>query len=554
MTTNCQDSLVEASEESKGRLAFLLAAGLTFFLAAFCWVSSLHAENRELKTDAPETVDAVLVLDASGSMLLNDPLRLRYEGARLFLQFLKPGDRLGIVNFAETAAIARPLSAYDGSQSESVAALLAQIQATGEYTDIYSGLRVATEMLHADAHASAKPLIVLLSDGRMDPPSANGSAEQLTDKLMNELLPDLKAQGMRVYTLAFSEEADKALLSQIAASTDGVQWFTPTADKVHESFADLFLAVKKPQVLPLSAKGFVIDGDVQEATFYVNRDGDADVYLKAPSGAEIRSTTQNSAIKWFRGQKFDVVTIIKPEIGSWQIFGISPNEGFATILTNLKLVSDWPPHIEAGSDVLLQARLYEDKKPISLPEMTGASRFAFQITPTDKVAEPIIREFLVDDGTKGDKIAGDGIFSFQVKLDDPGEYRLRILAKAPTFERQQQIPFRVKPPIITIAIESGHEEAAHESSGHDSHGAEEQKAGEGEGGEQSHHDDEAAHDESKHMPKEGPEEGDEKSRIVIRLSDEVLALRNIQVKLTAVDANRERYTVVANKGHDPLEY
>ena len=31
------------------------------------------AEQRELKTDAAEQVDAILLLDASGSMLVNDP-------------------------------------------------------------------------------------------------------------------------------------------------------------------------------------------------------------------------------------------------------------------------------------------------------------------------------------------------------------------------------------------------------------------------------------------------------------------------------------------------
>lgn len=531
--------------------------------------TALIAEDRELKTDTTEAVDAVLVLDSSGSMLLNDPLRLRYEGARLFLQFLKPGDRLAVVSFAEQAAVVRPLTPFDASQSESVYTILSQIQAKGQYTDLLAGIQAAADILRKDITSAAKPLIVLLSDGKMDPAPAVGGAEQLTDKLMNELLPDLKAQGMRVYTLAFSEDVDKALLSQIAASTDGVQWFTPSADKVHESFAELFLAVKKPQVVPISAKGFVIDGNVQEATFYVNREGESDVYLKAPYGLQIRSNSADPNVKWFRGQKFDVITIVKPEIGSWQIFGISPNEGFATILTNLKLVSDWPSHIEAGTEALLQARLYEDKKPVSLPEMTGASRFAFQITPTDKVAEPIVREFLVDDGSKGDKIPGDGIFSFQVKLEDAGEYRLRILAKAPTFERQQQIPFRVKPPLVSISIESSHaqhgEEGVHEAGGHksgasDAHGGDEQSHDEHGHGQHHEHSDatqqHGADDGKKAAGKNGSgeAEGNEQSRIVITLSDEALTLRNIQVKLAAVDSNRQRYTIMAQRGHDALTY
>ena len=80
------------------RYAEILSATITVL---FCLLNTIvHAEQRELKTDTSEKVDAILLLDASGSMLKTDPLRLREEGAKLFIQFLKPGDRLGIIEFS----------------------------------------------------------------------------------------------------------------------------------------------------------------------------------------------------------------------------------------------------------------------------------------------------------------------------------------------------------------------------------------------------------------------------------------------------------------------
>ena len=490
--------------------ALLLVPGVVFYL------SSASAEQRELKTDASEKVDAVLVVDGSGSMLVTDPGKLRDEGAKLFAQFLKSGDRLGIVGFSETSRVIRELSDYDSSQSDQIGKALSDVGTTGQFTNLLEGVKAAKELLERSPREGASRSIVLLSDGKMDPSPSQGSADALTSDLADNYLATLKAEGIKIYTLYFSDEADKDLLKEIAAATEGINWFTPNADKIHESFADLFLAIKKPQVVPLTRKGFKIDQDVQEATFYINREGATqEVQLISPKGEKFTQASSSSSLKWFSGQKFDVITLTAPIPGDWQLEGISNNDGFATVLTNLKLVSDWPTNVSAGEKALLQARLYESEKPIELREMTDAVKYAFQITPTDRISEPIIREFLVDDGTHGDKIAHDGIYSLEVKIEDAGEYKLRILAKAPTFERNQQIPFRVKPELITLKVASVEEEAAH--------GAE--------------------------------EHAKVKDYFRIELDTEALSFKRVEVKLAAVDEHRGRYELpITQSKENKLRY
>lgn len=501
-----------------------------------------RADQRELKVEQSEKVDAVLLLDESGSMRVTDAGRLRDEGAKLFVQFLKPGDRLAIISFSGEAKVVRPLGDYSSALGEEVHKQIADVGNSGEFTNLMAGIKAAKDILEKSKRSDAAPAIVLLSDGKMDPAPAAGAAQALTGELLNTILPDLKAAGVKVHTLAFSEEADKDLLAQIAVATEGAHYFTPNADKIHESYADLFLVVKKPQMLPLTSKGFKIDQDVQEATFYVNGEEGARVRVLTPSGNEIGPESRVAGLKWFKGKKFDVITIEKPEVGDWKILGLPSNDGFATVLTNLKLVTDWPSSMNLGTPQLLQARLYESEKPIVLPEMTQAIRYAFQIVPTDRVSEPVLRESLYDDGTHGDKIANDGIFSFMVDLQDLGEYRLQIVAQAPTFERRQQIAFRVKPRMVTLSVTSEEAVPAAAAKGHDAKGhAEKGHAAQEHGKEDHGHGDaHGSHDAEKPGEAHKAPASSSGDSFLVELSQEASGLREIEIKVVAVDKNKKR--------------
>ena len=400
-----------------------------------------------LPAEQGDSVDAVLLIDSSGSMRITDPEGLRYEGAQLFTQLLSKGDRLSIVAFDDSPRILRPLSDFD--PAEDLKSLIRTAGDSGTYTNLLSAVKEAEKILSVSPRKNASQVIVLLSDGKME--VSSGDPNDLTNSLLGATANALRQSGVKVYTLAFSDLADKEILSQLAAFTNAVHWYTPDATKIHESYADLFLAVKKPQVVAFSKRGFKIDKDIQEATFYIDRStATGIVELISPAGQKISEAEVPSGVKWFTGQKFYVVTVLSPTPGDWGLSGVDGNEGFATLLTNLKLVTDWPPSMIAGEKVLLQARLFEEDKPVVLPEMTASGQYAFQISPTDKISEPILRDILSDDGQNGDKAANDGVFSKEVSIDEPGEYRIRILAKAPTFERNQNIPFRVRPRLVSV--------------------------------------------------------------------------------------------------------
>lgn len=508
---------------------------LTFLSLQLLVLSQLLcAQQRELEVSGKELLDAVLVLDASGSMRVTDPEKLRLEGVELFSQLLSQEDRLGIISFDDTPKTIRELSPFLAEERKTFGQELSTIPDSGEFTNIKTAIEAASEMLQKTGRPEATKIIVLFSDGKME--ASTGDPTVLTIDLLEKVAFDLKTKGIKVYSLAFSEKADKDLLSQLSAATGGVNWYTPDASKIHQSYADLILAIKKPQVLPRSKKGFKLDSNVQEATFYINRETTEQmIELLSPSSERITKDSQNESVRWFSAQNFDVVTIQKPEAGDWQLLGVDPNDGYATMLTNLKLITDWPTSFHAGDTVTLQARLYDNEKPVVLPEMTASGQYAFQIASTDQITEPVIRELLVDDGTHGDEIADDGIFSHSVVLEEPGEYKVRIVAKAPTFERNQQIPFRVRPRLVSIRIDEGaigsespHGEAKVAEHGHDKPSAETGHEG-------------------------GVEE--KKGSVLVELSQETEEFKNIEMTLILTSGEHEKKKILLPlKKVSPHEY
>ena len=477
-----------------------------------------------------EQMDAVLILDASGSMLLTDPERLRDQGAQVFFESLRPEDRLSIVSFSSEAELIRPLTPYRPEEAQDLLRAVSGVVSNGIYTDLYAAIAAGKAILEAEPRKGVSRAIILLSDGKMDPDPAVSTADERTFQLMEEVIPSLKAADIKIYTLYFSDFADKELLSQLASRTEGLSWFTPSADKIYESYKSLAMAVKKPQVLAYSSKGFNVDKNVEEATFYITRENpDAKISLTTPRGATYTAASHPDSMKWFQGEAFDVITIIDPQVGPWQAQGLATRDSFATVLTNMKLFERWSSNMYAGNTALLQVGLYEGSKQVALPSMTGQAKFAFQIVATDRIAEPVVREYLVDDGTEGDQVAGDGIFSRSVKIEEAGDYKLVIMARSPTFERTRHVPFRVKPPFVALSVMSAEGKAL----------AGMVKPGERPIVKAST----AEHSEESHPAEGESEPADPPTYLRVEISPETRTLDNFDIELTAIDKERNRYVV-----------
>lgn len=402
----------------------------------------LKFEDTKGLGSAGRPVDAVLILDSSRSMKRNDPDRIRDQGARLFLQFLEEEDRFSIVEFGENASVLTPLTYIKNSKANDIKATLDGIQNEGNFTDYLFPMENALELLEADKRPGAERVIIFLTDGQMDPDPRVGSKEERTKKLNEALLPALVNQNIKLYTLALSNEADPVMLKSMSSKTNGASWHARDVNEIHRIFSDLFLSIKKPQVLELTKDGFEIDGSTHEATFFVNRiKKDDTVVVIDPVGKQYLNKDFPSNWKWFKGEFFDVITVPQPLPGTWQVTGGST--GFAKLLSDLKLEYSWPGNtFDVGDSVILKARLTESGAVINSPELKDLIFYNYKVLNVSKgsiYAQGKLTEI------------EDGAFQTAINLNEEGEFRLYLSVTSPTFTRQAHVPFNVSTGLIRLS-------------------------------------------------------------------------------------------------------
>lgn len=419
---------------------------------------SKHAtKDFDAELAAAGTVDAILVIDSSTSMLRTDPQRLRDQGAKLLLRFLSEGDRVAVVQFDRSAKVVSPFVTVTPGELERLDGLISGIVADGGFTDIAAGLEEALRLFKEGGRSDTVKAVILLSDGKMDPHPSRGQPAELTEKVRAEQLPGYRAGQITLYTLSLSGESDKELLENFAKEAGGQYWFAPDATTIHRKFSELFLSIKKPQVLPLEGAGFEIDSGIQEATFYVNKQDGQNVVIVDPRGTEIDSTHIPPNVKWFSGALFDVVTVRQPMPGRWAVKGIENPEGFASLLSDLKLQVRWPnPTLKIGDTVAVYSRLTNGGEPVSTPGFDEIVFFTYKIVSSGS-GQVIASGSMSDDGEHGDEKAKDGIYSAKIKLDHEGEYQGLFAATSPTFTRQQRVPFSVSASLISMRVAKGDE-------------------------------------------------------------------------------------------------
>ncbi|MFN8390360.1 MAG: VWA domain-containing protein [Bdellovibrionota bacterium] len=398
-------------------------------------------------------VDAVLVIDSSRSMQRTDPARLRDQAAKLFIRFLGEGDRIAILQFDRDVKTIVPLSEVNQANLSNLDKAITDIPVEGGFTDLEAAVEEAMKVLVTNARNDSQRTVVLLSDGKMDPHPSRGTSAEMTQKVKEVELPQYHEKNIKLYTLAFSEEADKALLADFAKDTGGLSWYAPDPSTIHKKFSELFLTLKRPQVVPLEGAGFEIDSSVQEATFYITRkEGDKEVVLVDPRGTEISALSMPAGVKWFSGNMFEVITIAKPFPGRWAVKGVETAEGFATLLSDIKLQVRWPQSsFKLGDSVVIYARLTNGGEEMSKPGLDEITFYTYKVINGENGAS-WLSGALNDKGENGDAKAADGIYSTTLKLDKEGEYQGLFAVTSPTFTREQRISFSVAGSLVSLRI------------------------------------------------------------------------------------------------------
>ncbi len=177
-------------------------------------------ESAPAATERP-AARLVLVVDNSASMRVHDPGGLVKEGLLRLVAGIPASDRAAAVVFDETVRVAAPLRVVgDAGVRDGLAQAVSGLGYGGRYTNIPAAIERAMYELQAADGEPGLSAIVLVTDGIIDvgDPGKDAAADRW---LREQLLPDCKRRGIRVFGVAFTEAADYKLLQTMAFATDG---------------------------------------------------------------------------------------------------------------------------------------------------------------------------------------------------------------------------------------------------------------------------------------------------------------------------------------------
>ena len=402
-------------------------------------------------------VELILLLDSSRSMTRTDPLRLRDQGAKILLNFLDKDDKIGIYTFDSEVKQILPLQSVSLLDMNLVEEQIKSIVPDGNFTDLELAVTSAIKDF-PNSPPTGSRAVVLLSDGQMDPKPSRGTKDELTERLLDKTLPAYRKKHIKLYTIGFSSEADEQFLAEIAGRTKGLSWFASTVETLHLKFSDLLLMMKRPQLAEIENNRISVDAGIDEITFYMvhQEDETESVRLLDPAEDEIGNSSMPFGFRLFRGVRFDLITVKNPLVGTWRIEGIkNTKDSLATLTTDLQLQSSAPEGpFKRGDKPIITARFLQNGKMLLSSDDLLKNILFFSYKLVDANTGDVVAEGDLNDlGEEGDARSKDGIYSATVNLTKAGKLKCFVIAKAPTFSRQQILTFDVRDSLLQLSAD-----------------------------------------------------------------------------------------------------
>ncbi len=323
-----------------------------------------------LASAAQEPVsDVRVVIDVSGSMKQNDPNNLRAPAMRMLVGLMPENEaRAGIWTFAKMVNMLVPWREVNDDWRQIAIEKSSQIHSHGLFTNIELALQKATAN-QKQADPDYRRSMILLSDGFVDLEPGKTATQVSRQRILDKLVPRLKALQMTVHTIALSDNADHELLKALSMATDGWYRQADTAEDLQRIFLHLFEQSTNRDTVPLADNQFSIDESVEEMTVLAFRKpGSAATKLQLPDGSTIGQTQQTDRIRWLHENSFDLITIDKPVPGQWQINAELDPDNRVMVVTDMQLqTSDLPNNVLVGEQFDFEARLTEQGEVITRP-------------------------------------------------------------------------------------------------------------------------------------------------------------------------------------------
>ncbi|MDH5518561.1 MAG: VWA domain-containing protein [Gammaproteobacteria bacterium] len=382
-----------------------------------------------------KTIDAVVIIDSSGSMKQSDPKSMRKPAAKLFISLLGENDRVSIMSFSDNGYPITYLNTLDNDENiQRTLKATDKVSTKGIYTNIHAAVERGYKIL-SENKSEHDQVIILLSDGKMDIGNPAKSNE-LSRRLLEETIPKLNKSGIKVYSIAFTEESDRDLLTTLAERTEGFCKVATNDKDLHLAFTSIFEQSKQPDMLPLTENKFLADKSIREITIVANKaSADSKIFLEDPKQTRFDATVTDKNIKWFISDTFDMITIKKPLEGEWKIL-FSDNNNKAYIVADMKMQSKFDfEEVNNISKLQAQAWLEKEDKIVTEAAILDSIQASIELSAPSEQTKTIPMGLAIND----EKLSG--VFLANNKPEERGTYFATITLKSQTFERQKTFSF-----------------------------------------------------------------------------------------------------------------
>jgi len=417
--------------------------------------------------------DIVLVIDRSGSMGLENRIAQAKESAKMLIDFMRPGDRIGIITFAGTAMQlypppGQPLTIGEidlaGAVKNAAKLSLATITLGSDGTTIGGGLRLGQQLLNTSDSENRTQIMVLISDG-----------EEISAPFWNTVKPEITVP---VSVMAIGTTAQVTL--EIAMWTNG-SWYGHTSGFwVNHLFQSISANTYREDIIKevksqVPSGGTVeetvlIDSTVGSATFSLAWPGsDLDLIPVQPDGSVITPAVAETDpnIEFVSGATYEFYKIFAPQKGAWtlRVFGKStsgPVEDYSIVASAadamiLSADTDKKEYI-VGNPIKITASIEDSflDSPVAPEYIYGV---AMQVTAENPAG--VQSSFtLYDDGLHGDGGVNDGVYANSFSNTSlEGDYKFDLLISGNTnrdgqpFTREKSLFVRaINPPVVVSSL------------------------------------------------------------------------------------------------------
>jgi Mg-chelatase subunit ChlD len=399
-----------------------------FFALVFGLAFSWHSLAEEVQATPEKRSDVRVLIDISGSMKKNDPANLRVPALRIITNLMPKGSKSGVWTFGRYVNMLVPIKEVDENWQKQANEAAAKINSAGLFTNIGDAMAKSTWDWNRSAENESRSLI-LLTDGMVDISKDASVNEKERRRILDDILPRLKASGVTIHTIALSEEADKELLATLANQTDG--WFqsVDNAEDLQRVFLKIFEQATPRDSLPLDNNQFKVDDSVEEMTLLVFRQpGSQPTQLITPTKQTLKSTTQDKNIRWFASKDYDLITINQPQSGEWRIDAAIDPDNRVLVVSKLGLSIDpLPNNVLVNEEIRYAVQLLEDGKAITRPDFLNLVEAKLETRyKGNRNVTPLLKD------------SSEGRFQ-QVFYagNEGGVLEIKLVVKSPTFERSR---------------------------------------------------------------------------------------------------------------------